>query len=82
VASELMKCACALGYENMQMRQIQIMTKDIQEVFNGYTHEEFATLLKDGRQGKYGAIYGRINVPLFVEWERKKKSSSGLPTFK
>lgn len=67
IASLLIKCALGLGVD-LSEELLELLVSDITEVYGYDSIEDVALALKNGRQGKYGKVYGKINMVVISEW--------------
>jgi len=70
IAKYVNKCLSGLDIE-MSNDQIQILIEDIIDVYKWDSIEDIQICLKNGRQGKYGKTYGKLNMIVFQEWMGK-----------
>lgn len=61
------KCSTGLGLE-MSDDQMVLLCQDIVDVYQHDSIEDVLLALKHGRQGKYGKVYGRLNMIVVGEW--------------
>ena len=64
------KCARGLGVE-LSNESLQILIEDIIEVYKWDAIEDIQVCLKNGRQGKYGPTYNKLNMIIIQEWMSK-----------
>ena len=67
LAGAVVKCAQGLGIE-MSNERIQLLVEDITEVYKFDSIEDIQICLKNGRQGKYGKTYAKLNMIIIQEW--------------
>lgn len=67
IASLLIKCALGLGVD-LSEELLELLVSDIIDVYGYDSIEDVALALKNGRQGKYGKVYGKINMVVISEW--------------
>lgn len=67
LAGAVVKCAQGLGIE-MSNERTQLLVDDITEVYKFDSIEDIQLCLKNGRQGKYGKTYGKLNMIIIQEW--------------
>ena len=67
LAGAVVKCAQGLGIE-MSNDRIQLLVEDITEVYKFDSIEDIQICLKNGRQGKYGKTYAKLNMIIIQEW--------------
>jgi len=67
IAKYVNKCLSGLDIE-MSNDQIQIFIEDIVDVYRWDSIEDIQICLKNGRQGKYGKTYNKLNMIIFQDW--------------
>ena len=67
IAKYVNKCLTGLDIE-LPNDKIQILIEDIVEVYKFDSIEDIKICLKNGRQGKYGKTYGKLNMIIIQEW--------------
>lgn len=67
IAKALIKCADSLGVE-MPPSRLEVITDDLLELYNKDSIEDIVLALKNGRQGRYGKVYGRLNMEAIGFW--------------
>lgn len=70
IAVSVNKCLDGLDVD-MSNEQIQIFIEDIVDVYKWDSIEDIQICLKNGRQGKYGKTYNKLNMIVFREWMSK-----------
>lgn len=70
IAKAVNKCIRGLNIE-MDNTSIQILIEDIVDVYKWDSIEDIQVCLKNGRQGKYGKNYNKLNMIVFSEWMSK-----------
>ena len=61
------KCLSSLGIKK-DNHDIQVLIEDIIDVYRWDSIEDIMICLKNGRQGKYGTTYNKLNMPVIREW--------------
>jgi len=67
VAKYVTKCSTAIDVP-LSPEQTEILVDDIIDVYKWDSIEDIQICLKNGRQGKYGKTYGKLNMIVFTEW--------------
>jgi len=62
-----MKCAIGLGIE-LSNYESQILIDDIVDKYKFDSIEDVQVCLKNGRQGKYGTTYNKLNMVVISDW--------------
>lgn len=70
LAKYVTKCATAIDVP-LTNEQSEILVDDIIDVYKWDSIEDIQICLKNGRQGKYGKTYGKLNMIVFSEWMAK-----------
>ena len=56
---------------DLSNEQLQILTEDIIEVYKWDSIEDIQICLRNGRQGKYGTTYNKLNMIVINDWMGK-----------
>jgi hypothetical protein len=67
VAASVNRCLEGLDID-LPNDKIQLLIEDIVDVFKFDSIEDIQICLKNGRQGKYGKTYGKLNMIIIQEW--------------
>ena len=67
IAKFVTKCLIGLGIE-MDSHAIQILIEDIVDKYKFDSIEDVQVCLKNGRQGKYGTTYNKLNMVVISDW--------------
>ena len=70
IAKAVNKCVRGLNIE-MDNMALQIFIEDIIETYKFDSIEDIQICLKNGRQGKFGKTYGKLNMIVFQGWMAK-----------
>ncbi len=70
IAKYVNKCVKGLNIE-IDNLSLQILIEDIVDVYKYDSIEDIQVCLKNGRQGKYGKTYNKLNMIVFGEWMSK-----------
>ncbi len=70
IAKYVNKCVKGLNIE-IDNLSLQILIEDIVDVYKYDSIEDIQVCLKNGRQGKYGKTYNKLNMVVFSEWMSK-----------
>ena len=67
IAKALVKCADSLAVE-MPPSRLEVITDDLLDLYHKDSIEDIVLALKNGRQGMYGKVYGRLNMEVINGW--------------
>ena len=70
ISKSINKCLRALDI-SIENSALQILIEDIVDVYKWDSIEDIQICLKNGRQGKYGKTYNKLNMIVFQEWMSK-----------
>lgn len=70
IAASINKCAEGLGID-LSNYQIQVLTEDLIDVYKWDSIEDIQICLRNGRQGKYGPTYNKLNMVIIQDWMSK-----------
>ena len=67
ITKSAVKCYVGLGIDASKL-EIDTFVEDIIDVYKFDSIEDIQICLKNGRQGKYGKTYNRLNMIVFSDW--------------
>ncbi len=70
ISKSVIKCGIGLGIE-LSNYESQLLVEDLVDVYKYDSIEDIQVCLKNGRQGKYGKNYNKLNMIVFGEWMSK-----------
>jgi len=70
ISKSIIKCSTSLGIE-LDNIQIQTLTEDLIDVYKWDSIEDIQICLRNGRQGKYGTTYNKLNMVIIQDWMSK-----------